>query len=737
MVSFSQLAESFNVFDGNSWAAIPAMIGKALYSLIIVAIGRVCDVCQLLFRKFAGMDTVKVNGQDYSGDLVLSFLNSDIVRNTFIALLVLAIVLLFISCFVAVIKSEFNKDGNNSKKGIIKNAFRAIVNFLAVPIISIFALVVSNVLLKAIDGATNISNAQTSISSQIFLAGGYNSNRARQSELDDIGTYKSNSFGYMLTQGGSSNVGYASFGIFYDDQTGVNKLRAADKIDDAFGQNLTIKIDSSLNDVERVLLYDSDYIDFYYKGVGVSLPDGMDMNYNDIGVQYEIGDSVTFSIYNIGLVSYYYDLSIGSFDYIITAIALIYTAYVFVTLLLGLIKRLFMLIVLFIISPPICAIYPIDGGAALGEWRKAFRRQALAAYAPIVILNIFIMLLPFFLSIELFPTGASSSSSANVLLSGGLTTGLGTSTLLASSTDMFGIATGFINYIAKVLIVLAAITFVNDGCKTISDILGADDIYDTSRKQKGEFNKNVAKAGAGVALAGGAAVGIGKFVGKGIGATTRFAKDTYQGGFKHTVSDRAGKLATAMFGEKDANGKRSAKQIAGGLIKTPFKVAGKGINTGLSAYKNVAGASNLSNGVKASYGTLSKLPKVFKKTEKPDGKLYGSRLDYAKAKRAAPMLKLNRTNAEFMKNNLNKLGAKFTMATTPSPEVSEAYSEAHKNLSARNRVLKRDKEKFKGEIKDINKMSGKEIDAAIEAEEKDIQDKAAQKQAMNENKENK
>ena len=149
----------------NFFKGLWALIGRMFYYLIICGIGRIADICQLIFRKFAGISETGVNVQDGAnilnsntnggGDVALTFLNSNIVKNLFFACLVLAIVILLITTFAAVIKTEFAKDGNNNKRKVIKNAFRGLANFVLVPLICIFGLIVGNAILRALDGATS------------------------------------------------------------------------------------------------------------------------------------------------------------------------------------------------------------------------------------------------------------------------------------------------------------------------------------------------------------------------------------------------------------------------------------------------------------------------------------------------------------------------------------------------------------------------------------------------------
>ncbi|MGN1212809.1 MAG: hypothetical protein ACI4TZ_02085, partial [Christensenellales bacterium] len=375
-----------------------------LYYIIICGIGKIIDIIQILFRKFAGIDDLSLAGQE--GDIVLQFINSDIVQKVFWSMVVLAVVLLLVASFVAVIKTEFNKDGKNDKKKVIKNAFRGIVNFVAVPIVCIFGLIVGNALIKAVDGALTLTGSSLSMTSQIFVAGGYNANRVRSYETisDNATTYPENSMADYISRG------YGNFGIFTDDTTGVAKQSIADKIDSAFANNLTVDLNNLTQDQKTLVYagggngeYAYSYINKFPLGTfpyGHDYFNGTKVEGNEVVI---IGDQpdfkpadnnngkFTFSIYNVGLVSYYYNLSLASYDYLVAGVTLLFAAWVYLTTILGLIKRLFMLTTLFIISPPICALYPLDEGTALGKWRKEFIKQALSAYSVVIVMNIFFL----------------------------------------------------------------------------------------------------------------------------------------------------------------------------------------------------------------------------------------------------------------------------------------------------------------------------------------------------------
>ena len=244
---------------------IGQFIGRLLYYTIICGVSRIADICQIIFRKFAGIaDTgLNFNGEDTTGDFVLTLIQTDIVQNLFISLSILAVIILLIATFVGTIKAEFAKDGNNNKRKVIKNAFRGLANFVLVPVICLFGIYMGNALLKAIDGATSPGNA-TSLSQQIFVIGGYNANRARLTENDNYDSLNnryesgSDSFGALLTgqtEYNGSRAGVGNFGIFFDDENLATGLRAAEKIDKCFATGYTVTVTSDLKAEQTTLIF--------------------------------------------------------------------------------------------------------------------------------------------------------------------------------------------------------------------------------------------------------------------------------------------------------------------------------------------------------------------------------------------------------------------------------------------------------------------------------------------------
>ena len=227
---------------------------------------------------------------------------------------------------------------------------------------------------------------------------------------------------------------------------------------------------------------------------------------------FQPGWQISFSPYNIGLVAYYYDLTFSGFDYLTSAIALLYFCFVMLVTAVGLIKRLFTLSILFIISPGVCALYPLDEGKALEKWRSAFIKDTLAAYSTVVCANIFFSILPMFLSMNVFTTPSELGGLA--MIPGGLQ---------------------IANRFARLLIIIGALLFFKNATKQVAEIIGGADAFAEGAAPAKKLGQVAAMAAGTIATAGAAAGALAKGMSKGIGKAISNRKDMK---FKHNKMNK-------------------------------------------------------------------------------------------------------------------------------------------------------------------------------------------------------
>ena len=214
--------------------------------------------------------------------------------------------------------------------------------------------------------------------------------------------------------------------------------------------------------------------------------------------------------------------SLWEINYLILGAGGIFIMYVLGALSFGMVKRLFMLLLLFTISPIVCSMYPIDNGSAAGNWRKTFLRQTISAYSAVAGVNLFFALLPIIQNIEF--SGA------------------------AVAFDWMGLT--------SLLLLIAGLFMVKEFISVVNSFVGADDAY---------------SAGTGLMAS------VGGRVRKGMGHVTNVAKKTggafakagaraKTGGAGSFFKSLGGSMVGSIIGAKDKDGNRS-----GGLLNAATK----------------------------------------------------------------------------------------------------------------------------------------------------------------------
>ncbi|MBE7074755.1 MAG: hypothetical protein E7376_02095 [Clostridiales bacterium] len=376
----------FNI--GKYLGGIFSIIPKMLY-FIVSAILSLIDLCQVSFRKMAGLDPIIIDGEPYIGDSVYKLITDALfggkypaVKTVFWAIIILGIAMLFITSLIAVIRLEYNpdKEKGNSKAGVIKNFFKALFSFAIVPIACLFGMFLANSLVGIIDSATaQVTTPSTDVVKY------YDKWSASDSNQDSIFADNAN-----LNARDSSYMAYNIFGlsipttsepfsgiVFRACAYGSNRIRnnndfyllaqnkqilgfmdqidkqedAANLIDTGFAINAKLKGTFNLpkDDFDSFFFDCSEWIDFgVWKYTGIT----------------------ELSKYNVDAVYFFYNL--WSFNYIIAFVAVLSIGKMFFNFVLYLMQRMFEILGLFLISPIAIGLMPLDGGDALKNWRTQF-----------------------------------------------------------------------------------------------------------------------------------------------------------------------------------------------------------------------------------------------------------------------------------------------------------------------------------------------------------------------------
>ncbi len=326
--------------------AILNVIGTFLYPLFSIVFTLI-DLFQAIFKAFAGTGTVGIGGawgtggsvtaENRGGEtdtgIVYYLLNEPVIRNAFYSILLLAIFLLVIFTAMAFIKNVYAAKPK-TWQDILADTFKGLANFIFIPVCCLLGVWLGNILLNAIDGATN-RGGTTSLSGQLFVCSAYNANKWRDGTYNNLDSSSEQiDFTWAYNHANGKNESWQNIASTYQNKT---QEEIATIVDEFYATN---KID----------------LNWY------------------------------------GSVMNCYTLS--GINYVLMVGGGVFILYVLISVAYGMVKRLFMLLMLFIISPAMCALFPLDGGKAVGSWKGDFVKNVISAYGAVAGMNLFFSIAP-------------------------------------------------------------------------------------------------------------------------------------------------------------------------------------------------------------------------------------------------------------------------------------------------------------------------------------------------------
>lgn len=370
---------------------------------ILYAFIRICDQIIYLVRALAGLESYWYDGslvnpeEAGQGEVVINFLQEQGLINIFVALFVLSIVLLFIVTLVAVIQSEWSPVGEskgNNKYAVISKSVRALINLITVPVVSILGIIVGNELLKAVDGATHGGDNEAGMGNLIMQSITENATWAHINDSDAQKIIDINKDTVTIDSVQYQGI-YSIFSA--TTSTGVD----AAQITRYFVQKVKVRADDEKTP--------SNNIRVSTEGIPW-LGDGVAERINE---KIAAGEAY-FSFGDADMVALFYKMS--NFNYIMGFIVTFLVTKFLFEITFGLVKRIYMLSILILVSPPIVAVSPLQP-EALKSWRKQFISYVLSIYGAIVGCNLFFILIPYVRRIQLFsPTSILSPLNGFVTL---------------------------------------------------------------------------------------------------------------------------------------------------------------------------------------------------------------------------------------------------------------------------------------------------------------------------------
>ncbi len=134
------------------------------------------DFIRDIFCKLAGIETVKIDGSEE--EILSHFILSPAIRNAFLGVLLVGVILLFVFVIIAIIKSEAADPQHKKTKGqILVKSLQSFIIFLLIPFLLIAGIMLANVVVGAIHASMTGSmldgNTSSTIGGQILVTSGY------------------------------------------------------------------------------------------------------------------------------------------------------------------------------------------------------------------------------------------------------------------------------------------------------------------------------------------------------------------------------------------------------------------------------------------------------------------------------------------------------------------------------------------------------------------------------------
>lgn len=339
---------------------IEGVVGLLLWNISIPFFWMI-NLCEHLYRKFAGLEVVYDNGTAIEGDIVVYLVQSDIVQNVFFSVLILGLFLLVIFTILAIVKNQY-AEKPKPVSGIIGNSFKGLFYFWLVPVVCITGLAVGNVVLRMVDEATSTQvGGSGGASDMLFIAACYSANELREDDLEDCRDELIDMF---------------------DDGILIDELKA-----------LGINSKSDCEDASRETLNEIA---------------------NMVDTAFVNGELGGWDKYNFVRVNDYYDMI--SINYIILWVGGVFLCYCLVIITWGLLGRIFKMAILYAFSPAVLAVYPHDEGKAFKSWKDEFTKNATMGYTSVATLNIFYSILPVINRFDFYESGGFVNSFIQLLI---------------------------------------------------------------------------------------------------------------------------------------------------------------------------------------------------------------------------------------------------------------------------------------------------------------------------------
>ncbi|MBQ7057714.1 MAG: hypothetical protein IJM83_00220 [Firmicutes bacterium] len=396
----------------------------------------IIDVLTDLFSVFAGLERVTYNN---SHDFLVNILFSNkAVSNIYWGMALIGVALTIAFTIWAVVKKMFDASGKMQQSigQIITATVRSIILILSMNLVMTVVINVTNTLMQQVDYIFNNAYYLDQPEERTFSDEEY---AAMGRVLSTIGNYS------LVT---SSNNRYNINSCFNAIRADMYFLQRQGVFDYSYYREVEGKESPSWQSILSAIAKSADLtsdvkVDIYNEGVAKSILAAMDYLKNNKTVvpvdyvkrTYQTQDKTHLDrlvflmgtmraakneafnkepgiddalrgqyyfaegkdIYNFSQVNGDFDIGFKT-DYIVVWVAAIAVIFDLVVIILNCVARMFNLLFLYIIAPPVIAASPLDNGGKFKQWSTAFLVQALSVFGTVIAMRLLLIYLPIVMS---------------------------------------------------------------------------------------------------------------------------------------------------------------------------------------------------------------------------------------------------------------------------------------------------------------------------------------------------
>ena len=438
------LWDNISDFLGSTLSSIlESVLNATIFKLCYVIEAALCRIIYIfsnLFEVFAGVERAQYDGKH---DFLMNiFFSNKAVNNVYWAMALIGIALTFAFTIWSVIKKLFDMSGKvqASYGQILTSAVRSIVLMLGLTFIMNVVITSTNVLMQQI---TYIFNDPYHLDQPVTRKFSDEEYAAMGRILATVGNYS------MVP---NNNNRYNINLCFNDIRDDLNYLERQGVFEYNYYEtdkngNVIETWQSVLAKIAKSATLTQDVkIDVYNDGVATSIQDAMKyLQSNEVPIarekvtrnyiednkmnldrlvflvgtmhaaknpSYNVDPSLDDALrgpyfYDQGGNIYDFDMVTDDFDigfkmdYIIVWIAAVAVIFDLVVILMNCVARLFNMMFLYIIAPPVIAASPLDGGGKFKQWTIAFLVQSLSVFGTVIAMRLLMIYLPIVISPKL------------------------------------------------------------------------------------------------------------------------------------------------------------------------------------------------------------------------------------------------------------------------------------------------------------------------------------------------